>query len=503
MNLRRPFSALAYLALSLALFAAGAARADSFGLAQVVAKARRLAAQPYQEPPTVPDVLKRLTYDQYRAIEFRKKHALWPHCRFHVQFFMPGLFFEHAVKINVVDREGIHTVPFSAEMFDFGSNKLNASELPRDLGFAGFNLRYTGYHPDRTISKTNEVISVLGASYFRVKGASGQFGVSGRGLAIDTSTHEKFPDFREFWLIKPAPDADQVTFYALMDGASATGAYRFVVHPGAVATTDIKAVVFLRKPVEQIGLAPLSSMYMYGRGDYRPPTYLRPAVHDSQGLLIRTGTGEWIWRPLANPQMPTTYTFQLDDPRGFGLMQRDRNFFIYQSISMNYHVRPSAWIEPLGDWGRGHVVLYEFSTPNETNDNVVAFWEPAEQPAPGKPIRLSYRIHWGAMKPEQHTGRVVDTLMTRRDLKNPTLFVLDFAGNDLKTLAADTKIEGHVSVDDNSKLLYHYIKRNDKINGWRLTFKVAPVTGKPVQLRAYLAHAGHAITETWDYVLAP
>ncbi len=496
---------LAWLALPLILLVVAPVRADdAFGYTQVVAKARQLAAQPYHAPPTVPKVLRDLTYDQYRDIHFRKSHELWPDSRFHVQFFMPGLFFTHAVKINVIDDNGAHPVPFSTQLFDFGSNTFDASKLPRDLGFAGFNIRYDGYHPENTLAKTNEVISILGASYFRGKGATQQFGVSGRGLAIDTTTQpEEFPSFVEFWLQKPPPDADSVTFYALLDSPSASGAYRFVVHPGETAVTDVKATIFLRKSVAQLGLAPLSSMYMYGRGDYRPPAYLRPAVHDSQGLLIHTDTGEWIWRPLANPQVASTYTFQLNDPRGFGLMQRNRDFFTYQSMSMSYEARPSAWIEPKGDWGAGHVVLYEFSTPNETNDNIVTFWQPAKPPRPDKPVRLAYRIHWGEMGPERHAGRVVNTFMTRRDLKQPTEFILDFAGGELKNLPPDSIMKGHISTDDNGKLLYHYVERNDKINGWRLVFKIAPTTGQPVQLRAFLAHDDHAVTETWDYVLAP
>lgn len=492
-------------ALCLLLLVAVPAWAGSFGFAQVVAKARELAQRPYRAPPAVPDVLTGLSYDQYKDITFRNADQLWPDRRFHVRFYMPGLFFHHSVKINVIADGRVHEVPFSTTLFDFGTNTFDTGKLPSNLGFAGFNIRYTGYHPERTRAKTNKLISVLGASYFRVKSAAGQVGVSARGLAIDTTTAqpEEFPDFVEFWLKKPAPEADQITFYALLDSPSVAGAYRFVVKPGKTAVTDIKATLFLRKPVAQIGLAPLSSMYMYGIGDYRPPAYLRPAVHDSQGLLIHTADAKWIWRPLANPKSPSTYTFKLKDPRGFGLMQRNRDPLAYQSMSMAYGIRPSAWIEPHGDWGAGHVVLYEFSSPNETNDNIVAFWQPATRAQPGTPIHIAYSIHWGEQKPERDVGRVVDTLMTRHDMRHPTWFILDFAHGKLGQLPADSVVRGHISVGDNGKLVAHRIVRNAHVDGWRLLFKVAPVDGKPVQLRAYLSHDGQAVTETWDYVLAP
>ena len=84
------------------------------------------------------------------------------------------------------------------------------------------------------------------------------------------------------------------------------------------------------------------------------------------------------------------------NPRGFGLLQRDRNFDHYQDDGV-FCERPCLWVEPKGEWGEGSVQLVE--TVDETFDNIVAFWNPKEKPQPGQELLVGYRLYWGAEPP--------------------------------------------------------------------------------------------------------
>lgn len=479
------------------------APAWAFGFQDVVAQAKHASEHADRPPQQLTGKLADLDYDQYRAIHYKPGHALWPDRDFHVQFFAPGYRFVTPVKINIVDAQGVHEQHFRRS--DFVTGDAYPHDVPTGLGFAGFRLHYDGYDPDHAIAaKNNELIAFLGASYFRAKAADQQFGVSARGLAIDTIAPgpEQFPTFREFWIRKPAADAQSVVVYARLAGKSATGAYQFTITPGKPATVDVRATIFLRHPVHELGIAPFSSMYLYGVGNHRPPVYLRPAVHDSQGLLIRDRHDRWTWRPLANPQTVRQYSFSLDSPKGFGLVQRNRDFFDYQSISMAYQARPSVWVKPRGNWGRGQLRLVEIPSSAEYNDNIALFWTPQPQPAPHKPIHFAYRMVWGDAVVRQAPGRVTSTLSTRHSRRDSTTFIVDFTGPTLANSSSDARVKPVMQVGDNGKLLHSRLAPLGA-GKYRLQFTVRPVDGKPIQLRAYLTHNGHAITETWDYVVTP
>lgn len=478
--------------------------ASAFAFQSVIAQAHQASQQTYQKPETVPEKLADLNYDQYRAIQFRDSHQLWPERDFHVQFFALGYLYTHPVQINIIDDDGVHRQRFHREAFSTGD--AYPHDLPPSLGFAGFRLHYEGYDPDDSIAaKNNEVMVFLGASYFRVKAAGQQYGTSARGLAIDTIAPdpEEFPVFREFWIKKPEPGTDSIVVYALMNSPSATGAYRFRVTPGSPAHVDVSATLFFRKHVHELGLAPLSSMYFYSVGSHRPPAYLRPAVHDSQGLLIADGHNRWTWRPLANPQSVRQYTFTLHNPKGFGLLQRNRDFFDYQSISMAYQARPSVWIEPKGNWGAGQVRLVEIPTHYEYYDNIVVFWTPKSPPPLHQPFHIAYRMTWGKDVVSQPVAHVQRTLFTARSLQEPTTFMIDFAGDSLAPPTAEEPTQAIVQVGDHGALLSSRTRYLESFGTYRLRFKVRPANGQPIQLRAYLTRAGQAITETWDYVLTP
>jgi len=414
--------------IGLSLLAPAAASGD-FGFDEVVENARSLAAESFQDPTgRVPDWLLKISYDEWRDVRFRASEALWKaqSLPFEVQFFHPGLFYDRQVRINVVDAEGQRQVDFSPSSFDYGKNKF-ASRIPQDLGFAGFRLHY----PINRRDYKDEVIVFLGASYFRAVGKDLVFGISARGLAIDTGlpSGEEFPYFKEFWLVRPTAKATDIELYALLDSRRVAGAYRFVVYPGAQTIVDVEAKLFLRDEVDMLGVAPLTSMFFFGENTLQAPVDYRPEVHDSDGLLILQKTGEWIWRPLDNPTRLRQSAFQSADVKGFGLLQRDRDFGHYQDLETRPDQRPSVWIEPRGDWGDGQVHLVEIPTHTDANDNIVAAWVAAQQPTPEKPIEVSYRMYWFAEDAARAPGgRVLATRHDNGTLENAHRFVVDFVG---------------------------------------------------------------------------
>jgi len=486
--------------------------------AQVFEKARQLALEPYQEPSEkAPDFLKGLTYDQWRDIRFKPEKALWRDegLPFQLQFFHLGFYYEYPVKINVVTDQGIVQVPFSPELFDYGKNALPKEEL-EGLGFAGLRVHYPVNRPDYH----DELIVFLGASYFRALGKNQRYGISARGLAVDTALPkgEEFPHFKEFWIVKPTPDAKSLTIYALLDSQSLTGAYKFFVQPGENTAVDVKAAVFRRKDVEKIGIAPLTSMFYYGENSRNRPDDYRPEVHDSDGLMIALGNGEWLWRPLNNPPRLTTSAFQAEKLAGFGLLQRDTNFDHYQDLEARYDLRPSVWISPREDWGEGHVELIEIPTIWETTDNIVAFWVPKSLPALGEPVSFSYRMSWYLPKGSPHGGGyVVATRTGKGKDEGVRRFVVDFEGGALNAIPADVGLTSVVTVTEGMEILEKILMRNEVTGGWRLVLEVRPAKGGPieqliperrprVEMRAFLKKGEDlpdVLTETWSYSYQP
>lgn len=481
--------------------------AAAFDYDAAVERAKALAAAPFAEPVRIPDWLLEISYDQWRDIRFQPDRSLWrkPGARFEVQMFHPGLFYDRAVPINVVDGKSVEPVKFSPSLFDYGENNF-ASRVPEDLGFAGFRLHYPINRPDYR----DEVIVFLGASYLRAVGKNLGFGISARGLAIDTALRsgEEFPFFKEFWLVRPAAAAKSMTVLALLDSPRMTGALEFVVTPGAQTTTDVRATFFARAEIEKLGLAPLTSMFLAGENSQvRAPDY-RPEVHDSDGLALHTGDGEWIWRPLENPERLRVSAFAAINPKGFGILQRDRDFDHYQDLETHPERRPSVWVEPVGDWGRGHVELVEIPTHDDTNDNIVAYWVPELETGPNVPLSIAYRMSWFGDDPNRPpAGRVVATRRDTGTQDGALRFVIDFAGDELRKMPADTLVHGSVTIGtgdgQQGEMIEQQVIQNPEAGGWRLIFQMQPRGGDPIDLRAFLKLDDAVLTETWSYVLEP
>lgn len=484
--------------------------AQAFGLEDVARQAESLARTAYQAPPPPDQALATLSYDDYRRIRFKPERALWhgTDSLFEMQFFALGRGFTRQLRLFELVGETVKPLAIpGADFNDEGVLQPSRSQAA-DAGAAGWRLKYPLNDP----KVFDEVIVFLGASYFRAIGAGQHYGLSARGLAVDTvgGRGEEFPAFTTFWLQHPAPGERSFTFYALLDGPSVSGAYRFVLHPGKNTTLAVSARIYPRKTMITLGLAPLTSMFLMGENQPVSDDY-RPEVHDSDGLLVQTGGGERIWRPLINPSHPFVTSFVMDKLGGFGLMQRDRAFTRYEDLEAQYQLRPSAWVEPLGNWGAGRVELLQFQTPDETNDNVVAYWVPKQAPAPGTPLALEYRMHWGLGGVPPTNGATV--LQTRRGhgyrepatAPNAMQFQIDFVGGTLQTLPQGATIHVAVSGNDNARKLHAHAYPNPQTGGWRVSLAFERVdSAQPVELRAQLCSAaGEILSETWSYVLAP
>ena len=496
-------------ALVVVLMLAGAATPGSaFDLDEVATRARSLARQPWEDPAgKVPEWLLEIDYDRWRDIRFRPERALWKEAdsRFTVQMFHPGLFYDRVVGIHVVDAQGVHAVPFSPDSFDYGRNDF-ASRVPQDLGYAGFRVHY----PLNRKDFDDEVIVFLGASYFRALGKGQRFGASARGLAIDTAlpSGEEFPWFRDFWIVRPAPDARAITIYALLDSPRTTGAYRFDVYPGKQTRTRVESRLYPRDALGKLGVAPLTSMFFFGEGTARRFDDFRPEVHDSDGLLVAFGGGEWLWRPLDNPRELRVSGFEARDPKGFGLLQRERDFDHHQDLETRAELRPSLWVAPSGGWGAGRVELVEIPTDDEGHDNVVAFWVPETPVETGKELAFTYDLWWFLEDPTRPPGgRSVATRRDKGTFEDGRRFIVDFEGGRLESLPADTIVRGVITLgggpEIGERLLEQHVVKNPVTGGWRLSFQVRPPEDKPLELRAFLQKGEQALTETWAWRVDP
>ncbi len=471
----------------------------AFNLDDVAAKAKDLAGQKYEAPKSnLPAVFRDMKFADYQKIHFLQEKAEWAQDKtpFKLSFYHQGMHFDTPVKINEITASKVEEIKYDPSRFEFGDVPHDA-DTTKNLGYAGFRVLY----PINKADKQDEIMTLLGASYFRVVGKGHVYGLSARGLAIDTAlpSGEEFPRFTEFWVEKPKPADKHLVIYALLDSPRSTGAYKLILRPGNDTVVDVQSRVFLRDHVSRLGIAPLTSMYLFGPNQPSKVMNYRPALHDSEGLSIHAGNGEWLWRPLNNPKHLAVSNFSVENPRGFGLMQRQRAFSDYEDLDDNYQKRPSAWIEPKGDWGKGTVDLVEIPTADETNDNIVAFWSPEKLPEPGKPFEYAYRLHWTIEEQQFQApdlGWVKQTLRSTGDVKQSNLirqpdgsvaFLVDFAGPALAALPEDTAVRSQISVGDNAEVVENNLRYNPETKGWRLTLRLkVKEANKATEMRAAL-----------------
>lgn len=470
------------------------------------------AAAAYKEPEReLPKRLAELNYDQNRDIRFKPEQALWRSegLPFHLHLFHRTSAVRESIAIREFSATHVQTLPFIRDFFDYG--KLgNLGSLRSSLGYSGFRLHYPINRPD----VFDEVIVFHGASYFRALGAGQVYGLSARGLAVNSGVSgqvEEFPVFTDFWIGKPRAGANTLKLYALLDGKSVAGAYEFTVRPGRATVIDVRARLFAREAIALPGLAPLTSMFWFGKNEDRPAGDPRPQVHDSDGLFLQTADGAQIWRPLQNPSGILNTDLPATKPVRFGLIQRERAIAAYEDFEARYYERPSAWVEPTGDWGSGSIRLVELPAKNEYGDNIVAYWLPDQKPEVGKAYEFAFRLVWSLEQPGD--GKLARVLSTRTgNLPGGgagQLFWIDFAGEDLgqrtpPELAAD------INIGPGAKLRHQTLIRHPGIDGWRVALQVENAnpsiegeTAKPVQLRVRLRDGYEPVSETWTYTWQP
>jgi glucans biosynthesis protein len=481
---------------------------QSFDYARLKGIARALAAQPYKPSPYKPPAaITRLDWDHWQAIHYREEHSLWADegLRYQIRFAHLGFRVVKPVRMYVVENGSAQELAYDPAMWDYSRAGLDSSELPATLGFGGLRVFYdTDWVRDCAVFE--------GASYFRAIDGDLQYGMSHRGLAIGTGqAAEEFPDFVAFYLERPKKNSSELTIYALLDSPSVSGAYRFIMSVADTLLMDVDAALYPRRDIERIGIAPGTSMFFAGKNQKGVSEDWRPEIHDSDGLQIVTGTGEWIWRPLVNPNGVRVNSFVDNGPRGFGLMQRERNFTAYQDDGVFYEKRPSVWVEPKSNWGKGAVMLVEIPTHDETMDNVVAFWTPAAKPQRGAELLYGYRLYWCRSNPV--TQQLAMTGATRTGIGGVLgqkrthfswRFVVDFFGGSLPLLT-DTAQVIPVIRASRGRIEIASARPLRPLNGWRAMFDLAPTdpSTEPIDLRLYLSFDGQPLTETWLYQYTP
>jgi glucans biosynthesis protein len=468
---------------------------------------RALAAAPYRAPERTPSFLDELTYDDYRLIRFRPDRARWQEADsfFRLHAFSMGWLFADPVLLYEV-AEG-QAAPMTVTTDDFEYLNELAAKVPEHAempGVAGFRL----HHPLNRPDVWDELVAFLGASYFRALGRGNAYGLSARGLAVNSglSQPEEFPRFSRFYIERPGAFRETVTIHAALEGESVTGAYRFVITPGTETVMDVTARLFFRNDVAEVGIAPLTSMFLFSEKNRHMFDDYRPNVHDSDGLRIERADGDILWRPLNNPVRLAGSYFAEESPRSFGLFQRDRDFESYQDPTAHYERRPSLLVEPAGDWGRGAVRLFEIPTDLEIHDNIVAFWVPEGQVRAGDAREFAYRLRWGDLPHDDRDPRafVAETrsgaggVSGVENTDGSRKFVVDFRGGLLAGLGEDAEVEAVTHVTG-GEVVTQILSPIPGTGVWRLVMDVAADPGATVELSAHVAGYGRKLTEQWLY----
>jgi len=487
----------------------------------VAKKAELRARKPFHSPRAdLPEVLRadNLDYDKYREIEFRHDRALWApeNLPFRVEFFHPGYLYQEPVHFNEFTLTHVQPIRFVQDFFNYRSLHIQ-KQIPADTGYAGFRL----LNQLNSEGVWDELGAFLGASYFRLLGKGQHYGQSARGLALDCGEPdrpEEFSIFTDWWLGKPHGNDEELRLYAILDSVSCAGAYSFLIQPGETTVADIEAVLFFREtnqlptakapqPLKTVGLAPLTSMFWFSEASERKFQDYRPAVHDSDGLLVRMENGEVLWRPLNNASVTRHQRFAAKNVRGFGLLQRERNFAAYQDLFNLYQLAPSVWVEPRGRWGEGEINLVELSTYYEGLDNIVAFWDPKEKPQPMQPYRFAYKLSWTRETDTTLSANKVVATRVGSDPREPRRrqFVIDFSGPKLSAIAQTAPPQAIANCSTNAAIVETQVFRNSYNDTWRVMLKMEPKPDNkdPVDLRCTLKKGEEAISETWIYLWSP
>lgn len=496
-------------------------RPEIFDLARVEKMAEALARQAFVKPKLA-GALAALAESDWNGIRFKPDQQLWraDDLPFEVAFFHPGFIYANMASITLIEDEGLRPLAFSSSNFTYPNAELAQKAGGERLDYAGLKVTY----PLNEIDKKDEVLSFLGATHFRALAKRSLYGLDAMALIVNPANAEgeEQPCFRRFWLKKPQPEESLLTIYALMDSPDFTGAYQFDLSPGPSTVMEVKAVLFKRNGKNQaikIGLAPMSSMYLFSEKENGRPGDWRPEVHNSDILLWTDGDNNWRRRPLSNPAKLEVNHFELNSPKGFGLMQQDGSFDHYQDFRARFDLRPSLWVEPSGDWGSGGLELMEIPSSQEIHNNIIAFWTPKEDPFRDGRLDLAYKLYWMPSGTVPHQlGRAVSTRLCVNADSGLHHFLIDFEGGLLNDIPEDSGLASLVTASSEIPIMEKSLVKNPLTGGWRLEFKLKnPENGGVVQslisargerrslrLEARLKKGENlpeSLTETWVYDL--
>lgn len=494
------FQALAQPATPQAIIQASLGEGQRFEAGAMVETARALSRRPYAAPANdLPGEFANLTYEQYVAIKALPPALIWggENRGFVVEPLHRGFVFSNAVGLFTVEGGQVRRVGYDRSRFEFGRTAGPATI--GDIAFSGFRLQSTFGN-----GQLSEFAIVQGATFFRALARGQNFGVMARALTLRPAETrgEEFPMFRGFWIERPNPGMNALVVHGLIDSESASGAVRMTFRPGDISIVDLELTLFPRVAIEHVGLGGMGSSYLFGPNDRRGVDDARPAVFESKGLQMLNGQGEWLWRPLQNPETLQSSAFVDQNPRGFGLLQRDRDFSAFQDDDQRFERRPSLWIEPIGEWGQGAVQLIEIPSDSEVNDNILAYWRPRTPMAAGSEVAVSYRQFWCWTPPERPPLAVVTaTSVGRGGAGRRRRFAVDFVGEGLNG-AAPPDLRPSLTASTGTILGLKAWPYPDR-KAMRVGFELDPGNENASELRLVLEAGGKPLSETWLYRWTP
>jgi glucans biosynthesis protein len=464
--------------------------------------ARSLAQKAYVAPATdLPEPFASLTYERYVAIRRKREALIWVNEQtgFALEPLHRGFIFASPMDLYIVDGGVARRLVYDQSQYDFGGLQVPA-KIP-DIGFSGFRVLQAHAGEDFV-----ETAIFQGASFFRALARGQNLGVMARALSIRTADPrgEEFPIFRAIYVEKPTLAADTLVAHALFDSPSLTGAYSFTLRPGEATILDTELTLFPRVAVDNFGLAPMQATYLFGPINRRHADDVRPGVYESTGLQMLNGNGEWLWRPISNPETLQISAFVGQNPRGFGMLQRDRAFDDFEDDEQHWERRPSLWIEPLDDWGDGMVELVEIPSESEVNDNIVAHWRPKQGLTPGTEARFAYRQFWCWTAPEHHPLAVVRQSFGGHGASGRRRrFLVEFFGDVFADPQQSSDPKAAISVVSPTTAFppQTYLSRSAKT--FRVVFDIDPGGEQYAELRLVVENAGKSISETWLYRWTP
>lgn len=494
---------LGLLILSLTM---AAHEAFAFGFQDAVIQAKQLASQSYSPDPQIPEALSQIDQNTFERIAIKPSASLWQTARFGIDPISAGYIYDQPVDLYEVTPDSVAPIMFDKNKFDWPSQAF-AQTVPANLGFAGFSVHY----PLSGQDARDVMLTFLGGAQFGVVAANQVPGAHARGVAIDTGLPqgEQFPRFTKFWLVRPNPSDLQLTIYALLDGKSLTGAYEFVIRPnGSRVDVHVTASLFPRTGISRLGLAPLSTMYFYGQTGQRPAGQWRPAAYESDGLLMHTGEGDWVFRSLQNPATLRVSEFAADGIRGFGFMQRQTRFCQFEDAIARFERRPSLWVTTEAGFGKGKIVLVQIPTNSDLHENQIAFFQPTEVVDTAHPVSFAYTLSAGnsdvAQEPLAQVRRpLIGTVKLKADDKNEKAYRinLDFSGGRLGSLASNEPVIAQIDTSGTANIQEQAVIPLPEAGHWRLSMLLVPTGKSVVTIDASLALNKKIISETWRYDL--